>query len=1391
MSTRTLNFPQPVRSVVRRYALALSVVIVLITAFALAIRPGVQAAPDAGPDLTVEIILEPTVPDDGGEVNIKFVVYNKGTSTTGTGFTAYLYVDPADRPPTLATLGRPFGFPALAAGGSAPAERPQTISGKGCDHVIYVWIDRDNQIAESDENNNLIALPFCVGVQCEIDDFEDDDNSDKAGWITTGTTQERSFCRSTNTGLTPAGDQDWVKFTAFAGLTYTLATDNTGLHADPRIRLYWGGPTQTVAGPTSQIVWQPPANGVYYAQIRNSEDKEDSGPLTQFDLSLNAVPAVTDDFEPDDLCGQARDIPTDGTHQTRLFQAPGDADWIKFTIAAGETFALVADQVAQGVSPSITLFSSCVQSRSNERVAEGTNRVEGRSTGDQIYYARITNQNPDRFGADAKYRISVLAANCIPDAFEENDTLNQAANKPLALDQPQTHSICPAGDQDWARLDLTAGQIYVIKTNNLGFAADTVLELYDAQGNQIAVNDDYDYVKASRLFFQPTTSGAYYAMVRHHDPVAAGANTNYDLSVEIGFCIPDEADDAEADNGPGDARAVLTGGDPVTRNFCVNPATRTLADQSSLGDQDWMRFSAISGGRYHIRTEDLGPNADTVISLYDRDGSTLIARNDDSGLGLSTEVVFTPTVSGDYFVQVTQYNSRLVGRETSYNLSIEENLPPPTPTPIPPTPTPTPTATPTPDPSDVRTLIVANRAGMESIHGAGPTGLIMAKLFELADHAGVDGAVLQVDQDPAVAAAYAAWLANASAQADNDLANATAGAIRNSILSFSAAAPDLTYLVIVGDDRLIPFRRVAEAKLSKNEREYAAQLTVTNTIAAALAEDMILTDDFYGDLEPSQWKGNELYVPDFAVGRLVQEPNEIISQIDTFLGGGLIETESALVTGYDFVQDSASLIRGLMVNDTGFTVSPADYISNNWPANVLRATLLTGTPAGSRFDMISINGHATHISFGAPIGGDILASEIMTATNDFVRTLVYNIGCHSGLNDSAVLDLPQAFVGRGAVYVGNTGFGWGGGGIVYSEALMRNFTREILTDRKATVGVSLSNAKQSYVSRARAFGGYDAKILMQTTLYGLPMFEITSGGTLSNEDPFTGIVAPSIAPPGSFSDEPNRGSFGYGLPGSFGAFSSDEDDPGYKLSLKNTDSIVFEAGAPIQPSYYRDLSAPNAGSLRGVLFRGGVYSDTVAAAPIALAYNEYITETTPPEFDATGWYPPVPFGLQSSAFDAAVSDTVVLSLGQYDSNSGAQRVFDRMSFDTYYSDSPDRSLAEIRHVDAVLDPAAGKGIFKVETTDASGVSRVLIAYTEGAGTWTSQDLLYDQTAAKWTGLITATANTRYFVQVVDGAGNIAVDDNKGQYHPLLPPLPLAQGRALDNRLYLPSIKKGN
>lgn len=1362
-----------------------------------------QAAPDAplsGPDLTAEILIHPSSPDPGEPTTLTFRVINKGSVGTGANVQFYYYINPETRPPYDAVTPRESSVPPLQPAGQfgdyLDVEIDVTFDEEdvGCDNALYIWVDPNNLIDETDQTNNRIEQVFCVGVECELDDYESDDSAQAAGSIALGTTQARSFCRDLSDGLTSAGDQDWVKFTAFAGLTYTLATSataNISQHADPRVVVYEGGLNQAVGGPAPAVSWQPPANGLYYAQIFNAEAADGSGPLTRYDLALRAEPGVTDDFEPDDTCGQAREIPTNGTRQTRLFQTPGDVDWIKFSVGAGESFAILADNTASGVNPIITLFDSCQQALGPERVAQGTARVEARSEEERVYYAHVTNQNAERFGPDAHYDLSVVATACTPDAFEDDDSFGQA--KALALDEVQTRNFCPAGDQDWVQFELEAGEIYVVKTANLGTASDTVLALYDADGLKLIENDDYDYVKASRIVYQPVASGTYYAMVRHHNPLAAGDDTRYDLTLEQGYCVPDEADAENGDNGPGDAWPVEIGGTPLERNFCADPLTL------ELGDQDWMRFDAVAGATYTIRTKDLGPNTDPIMRLYDRNGLTLLAEDDDGGEGLAAQIVFVPQQSGEYFVQVTQYNPRVVGREASYRFSIEQTAPPPTPTPEPPPP-PVPTARPPElDPSDVQTLIVVNQARMETLHGDESAAAVLNRLNILAGHERVQGAILRLEENPAVAAAYAEWTADDAALADSEKANAVAETIRNAILSFHASAPALNYLVLVGDDRAIPFFRLPEGNLSKKENEYAADVA-SLTIQAALADDMILTDDYYAALEPDQRGGRELYLPHFSIGRLIQEPDEIMGIIDIFIDDSVIDAAEgrALITGYDFVIDSADLNRTILVND-GLSVD--SVIGAAWPKSA-KADALLGTAGNvGRYEWVSINGHSTHLASGVagiPSGtqaqnADITAEEVLAAANDFVRTLVYSVGCHAGLNDADVLDLPQAFVARGANFVGNTGYGWGGGGIVFSEALMRNFTRSLAVGTSAEIGPALVDAKLAYVSRARTFGSYDAKILMQTTLYGLPMFEITSGGVFDDDNLFPDVEDSFTLPsPGAFGDDELAvGSFAFGVPGSFGSFGGSDDDPNYRTRLENArdGTMVFEAGAPVQPGYYRDLEAPGVGSLRGVVFLGGVYTDTVADAPLALAFNEYVDpDESPPAFESDGWYPSVPFAVQSSAFHPGVRDTAVLALGQYDPETGTQRVFDNMSFDTYYSDNSDRSLADVDHVDAVLDTVAGKGVFKVAATDVSGISRVVIAYTEGNGQWESADLELDEGTNNWVGEIVAGANTRYFVQVVDGAGNVAVDDNKGRYYPLQTSLPLVQGRSLFDMLYLPVVE---
>lgn len=93
----------------------------------------------------------------------------------------------------------------------------------------------------------------------------------------------------------------------------------------------------------------------------------------------------------------------------------------------------------------------------------------------------------------------------------------------------------------------------------------------------------------------------------------------------------------EPDDGPQSARPLALGGPPQERGF------------HSPSDADWVSLSLEEGQRARIFTT--GP-CDTRITLYGRDGLTVVAEDDDSGAGLNASAAYTATEEGTYYAQV-------------------------------------------------------------------------------------------------------------------------------------------------------------------------------------------------------------------------------------------------------------------------------------------------------------------------------------------------------------------------------------------------------------------------------------------------------------------------------------------------------------------------------------------------------------------------------------------------------------------------------------------------------------------------------------------------------------------------------------------------------------------
>ena len=120
-------------------------------------------------------------------------------------------------------------------------------------------------------------------------------------------------------------------------------------------------------------------------------------------------------------------------------------------------------------------------------------------------------------------------------------------------------------------------------------------------------------------------------------------------------CTPDEY---EPDDAPEVAKPIEAGGAAQRRNFCP------VADAA-----DWLSFQGRAGTTYEIATSDLDAGCDTMLKLFDADGQTVLAENDDAGPGPASRIVWTAPKTDTYTVQVREYLGR-TGPDTGYTIRV-------------------------------------------------------------------------------------------------------------------------------------------------------------------------------------------------------------------------------------------------------------------------------------------------------------------------------------------------------------------------------------------------------------------------------------------------------------------------------------------------------------------------------------------------------------------------------------------------------------------------------------------------------------------------------------------------------------------------------------------------
>ena len=118
--------------------------------------------------------------------------------------------------------------------------------------------------------------------------------------------------------------------------------------------------------------------------------------------------------------------------------------------------------------------------------------------------------------------------------------------------------------------------------------------------------------------------------------------------------------------------------------------------------------------------------------------------------------------------------------------------------------------------------------------------------------------------------------------------------------------------MVVGSDEVIPFGRVPDRSAEANEIEAGTDIAIrgqANAASSAMASGYVLSDNPYGDVDPTTIGADPLYVPQLAVGRLVETPDDIESTIDSYTGSNGVRTPNASFNAaYDWMLSTGQAV---------------------------------------------------------------------------------------------------------------------------------------------------------------------------------------------------------------------------------------------------------------------------------------------------------------------------------------------------------------------------------------------------------------------------------------------------------------------------------------------------
>ena len=453
---------------------------------------------------------------------------------------------------------------------------------------------------------------------------------------------------------------------------------------------------------------------------------------------------------------------------------------------------------------------------------------------------------------------------------------------------------------------------------------------------------------------------------------------------------------------------------------------------------------------------------------------------------------------------------------------------------------------------------------------------------------------------------------------DIDNANAVVRSINDLVATYRARLPNLKYVVLLGTDQVDPSWRQLDASDNSPEVDEASDLFFTtrgltkgNEIYATAAQNAILTDGAYGDFTATNWLGHDIPLPQISV-TAGESPDDITGQLQQFLSvNGVLAPTSSLTTGDSFFNDGAQAAdTALAAQFPGISHPFLGPTSTGWTHADVLSGFFNASPVPS---IGSIWAHYSHwlaqpaflpAMYGFP---DFASTADVNSAHPENGRLLFTVGCHGGLNLPDTLLRPDALTSfdsdiqrrfkdwaqayssaRAAVYVANTGFGYGDSDTSdLSERLYDHLANDL--NSGGTVGEQWVRALlHQYYSEPSNYDVLDEKVMVEANMYGLPFYGFS--GTPRNVPPT--VTPPTHAVEGGIDTAHLTNATGFSIG------QTDTAHPRLFVDATHPDGSTFTTGGvpwtmgtlsafyrPDQPTVSRDVTVPGT-SAHGALIRG-------------------------------------------------------------------------------------------------------------------------------------------------------------------------------------------------------------